>query len=53
MDEIQEKKQSPESPPDIPQVGNGDHNVVVADDAVFGIIEEDGPNFRDVLHSRC
>ncbi|KAH8423229.1 uncharacterized protein LDX57_000986 [Aspergillus melleus] len=48
MNELQEKKQSPESPPDIPQVGNGDHNVVVADDAVFGVIEENGPNFRNL-----
>lgn len=49
MDNIRGKKEDIESPANIaPNVDEGDLKPAVTEDAVFGVIEGDGPNYRNV-----
>ncbi|KAE8168328.1 transmembrane amino acid transporter protein-domain-containing protein [Aspergillus tamarii] len=49
MDNIRGKKEDIESPANIaPNVDEGDLKPAVTEDAVFGVIEGDGPNYRNI-----
>ena len=49
MGHIHGRKEDPEIPANMPsQVGEGDLKSAATEDAVFGVIEGDGPNYRNV-----